>query len=442
MPARRERTSEDVVLTREPSRDPSRWAMLSAAILAIAGLLIVPLACAPDLYDRFRIVKESILRIEAFLGLFLVIVAIAFGAMPRLREMLRERAVFAIAIAGIVWGVITTLASTHRLLSIGSLAGIVAAIVLFLVIWFAAPRVNLFAIDVLVVAAAVNGVLVTLQEKSIYNPFDYNPLLSVHLASTALLGNPNIVGSYLALVALILIAAATTIRGFRRVWYLAGACCAILGMLMSDTETAVVTLAAGVGLLAIGRSWKRGIALGVAVIVLLGIGVALRIPVVVELAALPKRISQHGLEVALSGRVAPSLVALRETKAHPISGIGPGTYGYHFMPERSRLTEESNGRVSMGLGMNFGEVHNDHLQILAETGIPGYLLFLGGVLAIVLAVLRTNGTGDRARLARTLAIPLAGAFLVLCLAQFPLQIAVTRHLILTMAGLIVGWSRA
>jgi hypothetical protein len=42
---------------------------------------------------------------------------------------------------------------------------------------------------------------------------------------------------------------------------------------------------------------------------------------------------------------------------------------------------------------------------------------------------------------RAIAIPAAIALLVLCLAQFPLHVAATRQLVVTLAGLIVGWSR-
>jgi O-antigen ligase len=440
MPASRELTPESTPLT----RDPSAWATTSAAILASLSLLIVPLACAPELIDRFRIVKESVMRAEAILGLLFVVSAIAFGAMPRVREMLRERTLFAIAVAGLLWATITTLTSTHRMISIESLISIAAAIVLFLIVWFVAPRIRLIAIDLLAPAAAINAVLVTLQEYSIYNPFKTHQNLTAHLGATAFIGNPNIVGSYLALVAVILVAAAIAVRGLRRAWYILGALLAIGGVLVSDTETAVVALAAGLGLVAIGSSWKRAIALGIVLIAILGAGVALRIPVITDLLALPQRIAKDGLEVALSGRVAPALVALKMTRDHPLTGTGPGTYGFQFMPERSRLAAESHGRITLGLGVNFGEVHNDHLQLLAEGGIPAYLLFLAAMATLILIARRARGDGEdlRWRFVRTLAIPLAGAIFVLCLAQFPLQVAVTRHLIITMAALIAGWSRA
>jgi O-antigen ligase len=92
-------------------------------------------------------------------------------------------------------------------------------------------------------------------------------------------------------------------------------------------------------------------------------------------------------------------------------------------------------------GTNFGEVHNDHAQLLAETGLPGYLLFLAAIFAIVRAVRERKTTDARSSIARGIALPLAGTLLVLGLAQFPLYVTITRQLLVTMAGLLIGWSR-
>src|SRR5690348_4822586 len=97
--------SEELTLAR-----PARWAARALAALIPLGLLIVPLACAPKLIDRFRIVKEAVLRGEALIGLLFVIAIIAFSGWSRVRELVANRALFAIAIAGIAWAAISTLA--------------------------------------------------------------------------------------------------------------------------------------------------------------------------------------------------------------------------------------------------------------------------------------------------------------------------------------------
>ncbi|HET8797148.1 MAG TPA: O-antigen ligase family protein, partial [Thermoanaerobaculia bacterium] len=372
--------------TREPAPPPSpmtgdvpKWPLAAAAGLVTLGVLVVPLICAPELMDRFRTIKESAARAEAILGLFLVVTAVVLGGTGRLRAMLRERAVVSIAVAGAAWGAITTVASTHRALSIESLVTILTSVALFFVVWYAAPRTGFVVVDLLVPGAIVNSVLSALQRAEIYNPFQVATHVSPHLAATALLGNPNIVGSYLALVAVILAAAAVCTRGWRRLWYVIGALFGIGGVFVSDTETALVTLLAGLGALAVGRSMRRAVAILAGMAILVAAAAALRVPVVTEFLALPQRIRTEGLEVALSGRVAPALVALEMTRERPLLGFGPGTYGAEFMPRRIRLAEESEGRIARGLATNFAEVHNDHLQLLAEGGVPAWLLFLAFV---------------------------------------------------------------
>jgi len=98
--------------------------------------------------------------------------------------------------------------------------------------------------------------------------------------------------------------------------------------------------------------------------------------------------------------------------------------------------------------VNFGEVHNDHLQILAETGLPGYGLLLASVLTILGLenVFRTQTRKNRNEpellkhaLGRNLRLPIVVVFMLLALAQFPLQIAAPRFVFLTLGALSVGW---
>lgn len=423
-----------------PRPDLATRVMVVLAWLVTAATLIVPLAVTPDLLDRFRVIKESITRSEGILGLFLIVLAAAFGGVERLREMLRERAIVAITVAGVVWAGVTSLTSTHRLLSVESFVTMLTSTIVFLIVWYAAPRISLTILDVLVPAALINTLLAALQEYGLYQPFTVDPDTYRHLTATALIGNPNIVGSYLALVAVILAAAAARIGGARRWLYALGAFFTAAGVFVSQTRTAVIALMAGLVLLAIGRSVKRAALVGLGLAVLFGAGAALNMRVIKRLTALPRSISTRGLEAVTSGRVTPAVAALEMFRDHPATGVGPGTYGFQYMAYHVRVREK---HVLAGEGVrptSFGEAHNDHLQLLAETGLPGYLLFLTAVAVVARAGRRADDT-PRARIARGLAVPLTGTFLVLCLAQFPLHVAVTRHLVMTMAGLIVGWSR-
>jgi O-antigen ligase len=413
---------------------------LAAAWMVTAAVLFVPLICAPDLIDRYRLVKESWTRGEALLGFVLVFAAIVFGGRERLQAMLRDRLLSGVVLAGFVWAAITTATSTQRALSIDSMVTVGTTCLLFLVTWFVAPQVRLVLFDLLVPAVGLNVTLAALQEYGIYNPFKVHEFISRHLTATGFIGNPNIVGSYAALVTVILVAAAFRVHGFRRVWYLLGAVAGVVGVLVSDTETAVIVMGVGLLALAVGKSMKRVLVVTGVLLVVLVAGIVFRVPVVREIVSLPQRIQQGGLETALSGRVAPALIALKMTRERPLFGFGPGTYGFHFMPRRIALTGERKGS-SPGIATNFGEVHNDHLQILAEAGVPAYLLFLAFILLILRIAWRSDAVTERAQIARIVALPLALAFLVLCLAQFPLHVAVARQLLVTIAGLIAGWSR-
>lgn len=260
------------------------------------------------------------------------------------------------------------------------------------------------------------------------------------MRATALLGNPNIVGSYMVLMAVIFAAAAVRSGGARRAWQAFGALTAATGVLVSQTRTAVIALVAGVFLLAIGRSMKRAIIVLTAVVALLGIAAALKMPAITKLLKLPRTVAARGVMYATSGRALPALVALEMIRDHPVTGLGPGTFKAQYM---SYALPVIDGRqLPAGIvSVNYGEAHNDHLQIVAETGFPGYLLFLALVVVLVSRIRATQGRDPRERVARGMIVPLAGTLLVLCLAQFPLYVPITRHLLVTMAGLLMGWSR-
>jgi O-antigen ligase len=419
------------------------WTVNAAAILAVAGVALVPFIVAADQIDRFRTIKESAMRTEALIGLLLLTIAATFGDRERLRALARRRDVLGILGAGIVWIAFTTIISTNRLLSAPVLVTWVAAALVFITVWYGAPRIGLAIIDVLVPAAVLNTVLAVLQETGRWNPFTVSPRMPLHMRATACLGNPNIVGTFLALHVVVLLVAAIEVHGVRRWMYAAGAVVGAAGVLFSQTRTAVIGLAAGVVLISIGRSWKRALLLVAGLVLALGLALALHMRVVTSLLAIPRAIAQGQLNVVASERVSAALAAIEMTRDRPITGIGPGTYKYHYMPYIVRVEERYPASLVEQSGTNFGETHNDHLQTLAEIGAVGYLLFLGIVALVVLSARRVAVVDDlRRRLATRVAFPLAGTLLVLCLAQFPLQVAVTRELIVSFGALLVGWSES
>jgi O-antigen ligase len=141
----------------------------------------------------------------------------------------------------------------------------------------------------------------------------------------------------------------------------------------------------------------------------------------------------------------PFLCAIEMIRARPLMGMGPGCFKYHFMLTRLTLEKRYPPAWTRGWPMNFGETHNDHLQVAAETGLPGYALLLAAVLLLAIPARRRDGAeayrAERTIVGRAIRAPLAATFFVLALAQFPLQVAAPRLMFLTLGALAISWDR-
>jgi O-antigen ligase len=148
---------------------------------------------------------------------------------------------------------------------------------------------------------------------------------------------------------------------------------------------------------------------------------------------------QRDYQRLFSERLLPFLAAAEMFRDHPLLGVGPGCFRYHFMAYRVALSEKYPAEWTRGWPMNWGAVHNDHLQVAAEAGGVGYALFLT---SLGLLVRRSPAEpASRAEFARALRWPLAAAIFVVCLAQFPLELAAPRLMFLTLGALCVTWNR-
>ncbi len=414
------------------------------AITAVAGLVVVAFAFTPGL-EMFRTAKEAVFRTQALLMAFGVAAAVAFGGTERLRAMLRDRAIVAILAGILIWTAISTAASGNRIVSLDAFATIVCSLLLFAAVWYIAPQFPIAALLVLVPAALINAALAALQEYGIWNPFTfaYQSLLPAHLTATALIGNPNDVGGYLALCTVVLFAASQSLVGRLRALALFGGVVALAGVVVSQTRTAILALAITAVFIALRRS--RKLALGVAAVLLITLVVAyfVNLGAVSRLAHLPERVAEGRWNVVLSDRLPAFTAAAAMFADHPLLGVGPGAYKFFYLSYRIRLVQKYPESIMGSAGVNFAEVHNDHLQLLAETGVPGYALFVAACAVVAMRARRSEEATDNApaRLAARLALPLVITVATLALAFFPLQIASTRHLLITVGALIAGWSR-
>lgn len=414
-----------------------RGAQRAIVIVLAAGLLVTAMI-ATNGSDHFRLPKELVFRAEA-------IALLALGAFwlgsKRRTWKLEKRPEYLLAAAIVCWTVITVATSTNRPLSVDSLITVLAAVVIFLFTCLAAQTTSFIAIDVLMIGACVNAVIVILQELKIWTPFLPDSEINTHIASVGLLGNPNDVGTYLAPAALTAIAMAVTAKGRRRYVYAAISTLLVAGVAASATRTAIVALIIGLTVFAIFQS--RRIALVVAAIVISVGLVALSPSTTLGRGArqIASAATHHDYQRLFSERLLPFLTAFDMTRDHPFVGVGPGCFKYHFMAYRVAIIGKYPADWTRGYPMNWGEVHNDHLQVAAESGIPGYVLYLAAIALFAGWRRRGSAPTPEAGLARSLRWPLAALVLTISIGQFPLELAAARLMLITLGALCLTWDR-
>jgi len=459
----------------------------SSLILAVVllGTICIPLAVLPQGFDAFRLPKVATLRAEVIL-----IAAIFVGALvlrPRRdderppagrrgrqhwlpkaeRTPLAISAVRAqtsaaghagppeapgrsplvaavpVACVALAWMAIATLVSTNPAVSSWRLAAGVSTLIVFIATLRVAVggRAYLALVALPLLAAAFNAAVVILQELNVWMPFGTRPDVRHHLQCTAFIGNPNEVGSYLAVAALVCMAAAFADAARRR-WFAAGAALLVAGLVASQTLTAFAAFIAGMIALFALVSWKHALRValiaGLAAIVL----VATVAPLRQRAGQMAKQLRTGRYNAFMTDRLTPFAAASLMAIDRPLTGVGPGTFGWNYHPYKLRAEERfPDLRKAWSRGVNFGVVHNDHLQVLAEGGAVGYALFLACIATLGAISLR-RGAADLPppqRFAFFLALPLAVLWLVLSLAQFPLETVVVRMLIVHFAALCAAW---
>lgn len=418
------------------------WVRTWSDRIVVLSLFLLPLAVAPGVKDTFRLPKDALFRGEA-----IVLIAIYFvGWIERLRFpphlKFRNRAgVLAMAILG--WTAVTTLCSTNRSRSLDALVTVSAGFVIFFaMIDLARRHRTLNLIWIAIVPAILNAAVGILQELDIWNPFNLPEDLPHHLRSTALIGNPNDAGGYLAAVALATLAAALVSKRHRILFTLAAVVLAI-GLIVNQTLTGIAALLiAGLAMSAL-RSWRLFAAAATTAIFVFGIALLTFAPFRERAQNVRDWLRAGDYNAITTQRLTAFTAALLMARDHPLVGVGPGCFSWQYFPYKIKAeTLYPRLRNSSNRATNFGEVHNDHLQTLAEGGVPAYALLLGAVAAVGALSLGKGKTSpdEAAGFTHVLSLPLACAFIVLALAQFPLELTAVLSQFLFLSALCIGWS--
>jgi len=400
-------------------------------------LLVLPLIFDPHGNDVFRYPKELALRVTVLLSLGIFATALSIGRLHMARAGL-PRSVTLVCILIVVWGVTTTLLSTNRPLSARALEYTLEALLFFLAAWMALSDVTLNqCIAAPLISGLFNAVIGTLQAFNIWNPFPLQADLSPHLRTTAFLGNPNDVGAYL--MPLTLVTAAIALMRRRWLW-IGMAIVMATGLAASQALTAIIATSAAIAVLMF-IALRRVIPLYGAAAALLICCVAFP-PIRERLTRFSEAAQRHDLGGATSYRIYPLAAAWDMFRDHPVSGAGPGTFKFHFLEYMLRRTLADPGHFPW-MAQNFGEAHSDHAQILAEEGLPGWLLLMVSLIVISRSTVSppANGTDERAQFARLLAAPLSVGLFTVMIAAFPLELPAVLHLDLYVIAAVLRWSQ-
>jgi O-antigen ligase len=412
------------------------WATILCWIVA------VPLVVSPHGKEAFRVPKDLLFLGE---GIVLIALAIAIAIGSRVGpavESMRRHPVVLIAAGIVLWTGVTTLTSTNRVLSETGLLWIVAAAAIAIAITALAQSKSLPALYWALIPAAINAVIFLLQRFRIWSPMQFDPTTPAHFRFTALIGNPDDVGSFL--VAPMIVTLSLIVADVRSRRVSVPLALLLAAALLTGPITSIVATVAGAMALGVIRSKRSGIVTIIVLAVLIPLFAFTYEPLWTRVLYIRRAVSAGDYAAAFSGRVTPFSAAILMWRDHPIFGVGPNCFAWQYFPYKLEA-ERRNPRLiaAYAHAFNFSEVHNDHLQTLAETGIPGYALFLAAIWILGRCSRRDATAGDESperRLSRTACVPLAVSLFVLCLAHFPLHLASATTMYLYIGMLCLGWS--
>jgi O-antigen ligase len=425
--------------------DSFPYALIAATILG-AGIVLIPILYASNATDTFRLPKELAFRAEAILLLLMGLFAVTA---PRAswRDALNtvSRREWSLLTAIAIWSVVTTITSTNRPLSEASLITVAAAMTIYVATRMVAPRLGLLALFVVLTGALINAVVVTLQDLRIWNPFVFPPDVTGHLQTVGLLGNSNDVGTFLAGPTLVAVIATVAVRGWRRVLFGSSAVLLFAGIAMSGSRAAMIAFVAGTIVAALLRPWRQALAIAALLLVCGTIALRPSTAIGAHFRQLIPAARNRDYPVLFSERLVPFLSAIEMVRGNPVTGVGPGCFKYQFMMTRLSLDQRYPPQWTRGWPMNFGETHNDHLQVTAETGFPGYALFAAAIVMLAIPSRRPradeHAITEKQTVGRAVRSPLAATFFVIAIAQFPMQIAAPRLMFLTLGATAISWDR-
>ena len=247
------------------------------------------------------------------------------------------------------------------------------------------------------------------------------------------MGNVNLLSGYLVEVLPGCLAAASLLRGPWRLLGIVASSAALGLVVLLQSRSAWVGLAAGAGLTAtLAWAWRRPLGLGPLFGRLLVAGGLVAVcgvagwawfagpddPVAARLRSLVAARDADG-RLSDGGRTMIWRLTARMIADHPLAGVGAGNFPirlpeYHAAPEADMAALHTD---------TWSRPHNDFLHVAAEKGLPGLAAFAGmfaAALVSVVATMRRPASVRDARLAAFLGMAVV-SYLVFSCFDFPLE---------------------
>jgi O-antigen ligase len=399
-----------------------------ACWLAIACAGLVPLLVTPSAYDPYRLPKEMLLRAFGIAIIAVLAMRLVVNGWPRVKRPIDVAYLF---LAGtLLWTLISTLFSRNRRISVSSVIDVLAYAAVVFTIYALARRRWRVVLHVVLAAAFLNALSCVLAR---FGPTGFL-FAQMQGRSIGLLGSANDIGGYLSFVIIVALGMAVSDR--RRRWlYSALAVVLMAGLLATQTLGAVVATVAGAMTMTLIAFRRR------APLMLAGLFIAATAAVMIYQPLLTRAVratvsaGSGEIDSLLPGRATPFLSAWEMAMDRPLTGVGPGCFGFEYFPYKQRVEKDHPSLNLSPFRMeNFADVHNDHLQTLAQTGIPGYLLLLAVLVWLGSVSVRRPASDDTPeRFARVTSLPLAVCFFVVTLPEFVLELAAPTITVLVAA---------
>jgi len=414
--------------------------------VTLVGVAAVPLVISYTGYDHFRLPKQ----------LFLYTVAITTAAIAGIGVLLRRLNVVDearnmgpilwVASAGFCWLIVTGATSTNRALSMPAMVWVTSLMMLFFVLAFVVRHAPFSSVAAaILIPAVINSVVVVLQAFEVWNPWVFHPHEEPRMMKNALLGNPNDVAVYLVGPALFAFATAFYGRTLRW-WYGAVAVLLTAAIVLTETMTCIAAIVCGALLLFMRNGYRQRRTVIAAVILgaIVFAAASFFPPIRNRIDQAASAYEQNQWDQLARGRLMPLKAASKMFIDHPLTGVGPGAFKFQYLPYRIAVGYENPrlARERVSSAVNFGELHNDHMQILAETGIPGLVVSFAAFFLLLRISRRRvpEPTETKARIAEVLALPFGVTLAFIMLAQFPWHLAAPACANIVIAACCFAWS--